>query len=259
MARHCYVLRVFTRDGQGGNPLGVVPDTFGLDDGKMQRLATELGFSETIYLSWFEGDSPAARIFTPAAEIPFAGHPLVGAAWVLLTLSPLDPDQIECAIGPVTITQENLTTWVTRPGRPPVRPVTPDLGGQARPREAVEVLLPQPYLLLQLESPAEVAASPPMTAPPWDDVYLWAWEEEGKLVRARFFAPAFGVPEDPATGSAAVALAARMRSAGVEEGELTIHQGEEMGFPSRIQLHWDAAGTSIGGSVTRDETRFVAI
>ena len=255
MARHCYVLRVFTREGKGGNHLGVVPDILGLDDQKMQRLATELGFSETIYLSWFEGKVPRARIFTPAAEIPFAGHPLVGAAWLLLNLSPMDPDGIDCAIGPVEIHQENRTTWVERPGRIVAREVEVQLSAP----EAVEVELPQPYLLLQLPSPGEVAAAPRPSIPGHDEVYLWAWEEEGRTVRARFFAPSFGVPEDPATGSAAVALAARMRLRGIEQGELTINQGEEMGHPSRIHLRWREDATAIGGTVVRDETRFVSI
>ncbi|HUO45435.1 MAG TPA: PhzF family phenazine biosynthesis protein [Acidimicrobiia bacterium] len=259
MARHCYVLRVFTRDDVGGNHLGVVTDILGLDDEKMQRLATELGFSETIYLSWFEGDIPKARIFTPGAEIPFAGHPLVGAAWVLLNLSPLDPDWIECQIGPVGIRQENFTTWIDAPAGQPVEPVAVSLDGWVEPREAVVVRMPLPYLLLQLDSPDAVHRAVPQPTGEWSEVYLWAWEEEGKSVRSRFFAPSVGVPEDPATGSAAVALAARMRWAGVESGGVTVHQGEETGFPSRIHLHWNSGITSIGGAVAKDEVRFVAI
>lgn len=256
MARHCYVLRVFTKDGSGGNHLGVVTDILGLDDQKMQRLATELGFSETIYLSWFEGDVPKARIFTPAAELPFAGHPLVGAAWVLLNLSPLDPDWIECPIGMVRIRQENFTTWIDVPSGQPVAP-EPVEGMEAL--ESVIVEMPLPYLLIQLASPEAVHQSNSPTTDTRGFVYLWAWEEEGRSVRSRFFAPAVGVPEDPATGSAAVALAARMRWAGASEGEVIIHQGEETGFPSRIHLRWDEGGCSIGGTVAKDEVRFVAI
>ncbi|HKY47158.1 MAG TPA: PhzF family phenazine biosynthesis protein, partial [Acidimicrobiia bacterium] len=75
--------------------------------------------------------------------------------------------------------------------------------------------------------------------------------------RARFFAPGFGIVEDPATGSAAVALAARLRSLGHGHGSLQIEQGEEIGHPSRINLVWGANGTSIGGTVARDEVRFL--
>jgi trans-2,3-dihydro-3-hydroxyanthranilate isomerase len=258
MARHCYVLRVFTRGEEGGNHLGVVPDVLGLDDEKMQRLAAELGFSETIYLSWFEGDRPRARIFTPTAEIPFAGHPLVGAAWVLLNLSPLDPDWIECPIGSVAIRQENFTTWIDVPFIQTTEPVEIPAMGSAL-REAVVVRLPLPYLLLQLDGPGAVEAFQPGPVGEWDEVYIWAWEEDGNVVRSRFFAPGLGVVEDPATGSAAVALAARMRHSGYNQGELTVHQGEEMGFPSRIELRWNQNTTSIGGLVMRDEVRFVSI
>jgi predicted PhzF superfamily epimerase YddE/YHI9 len=258
MPRHCYVLRVFTRDGAGGNHLGVVTDILGLDDHKMQRLATDLGFSETIFLSWFEGNMPKARIFTPAAEIPFAGHPLVGAAWVLLNLSPLDPDWIECPIGVVGISQENYTTWVHAPADQQIREVNVDLSAWVAARETVEVTLPLPYLMVQLDSPEAVHAAPVPSAE-FGEVYLWAWEEPGRVVRSRFFASALGVPEDPATGSAAVALAMRMRWAGQVEGELTIHQGEETGYPSRILLRWDQARSAIGGTVAKDEVRFVHI
>ena len=77
--RHCYVLRVFTRGGEGGNHLGVVTDTTGLADVTMQAIATALGFSETIFIDWRAVGDPRVRIFTPAAELAFAGHPLVGA------------------------------------------------------------------------------------------------------------------------------------------------------------------------------------
>ena len=88
--RHCQVLSVFTRDGAGGNPLGVITDVTGLDGAAMQAIATELGFSETVFLDSTRPGVPQARIFTPAAEIPFAGHPLVGAGWVLGAMGPGD-------------------------------------------------------------------------------------------------------------------------------------------------------------------------
>ena len=83
--------------------------------------------------------------------------------------------------------------------------------------------------------------------------YLYA--RVGDQVRARFFAPASGVDEDPATGSAAVALAAALAARGEVAGQVTIEQGEEMGHPSRIELVWDATTASIGGTVRHDEVR----
>jgi trans-2,3-dihydro-3-hydroxyanthranilate isomerase len=257
MPRHCYVLRVFTRDGEGGNALGVVTDVLGLDDAKMQRLTIDLGFSETIFLNWFEGPIPRARIFTPSKEIPFAGHPLVGAAWVLLKLGPLDPGGIECAIGPVQIRQKDELTWVDAPAGQPIAPF--DAGHDLGAIEMLEVRVPSPYKLIQVRSPSDVSAINPADLNGLGDVYVWAWEREGELVRARFFAPDFGIEEDAATGSAAVALGARMRGAGVASGDLLIHQGEEMGHPSELHLEWNPRRTSIGGNVIRDEVRFLRI
>ncbi|MGH8958732.1 MAG: PhzF family phenazine biosynthesis protein [Acidimicrobiia bacterium] len=259
MPRHCYVLRVFTRDGAGGNGLGVVTDTLGLDDHKMQLIASDLGFSETVYLKWFEGSMPKARIFTPKTEIPFAGHPLVGAAWVLINLGPVDPGGIECVIGPVRIRQTGPDTWVDAPAGQPVREIQPTLDPSITALEAVEVLMPSPYKLIQLGSPDEVAAVGPATMGGLGDVYVWAWEREGEVVRSRFFAPDFGIEEDPATGSAAVALAARMRARGAGRGSVLINQGAETGYPSRIQLTWDDSTTSIGGTVVKDEVRFLKL
>ncbi len=259
MPRHCYVLRVFTRDGAGGNSLGVVTDILGLDDVKMQQIATDLAFSETIFLSWFEGTMPKARIFTPTVELPYAGHPLVGAAWVLLNLGPIDPGGIECSVGPVKIRQVEDLTWIDGRGDQSVRTVSPDFGSGLVAIDATEVLMPAPYLLVQVGTPGEVAALGPAMVAGFGGVYVWAWTEEGRSVRARFFAPDFGIEEDPATGSAAVALAARLRHLGQPYGALTIFQGEEMGHPSRVSLAWDGDGTSIGGTVARDEVRFLKL
>lgn len=257
MPRHCYVLRVFTRDGQGGNPLGVVTDTLGLDATRMQDLATDLGFSETIFLNWFEGPRPTARIFTPQTELAFAGHPLVGAAWVLLNLGPLDPGAIDCAVGSIPIRQVGDLTWVDAPAGQPVRSLPVPAGGGGGAIELVEVEMPLAYLLVEVESAEAVKEASPGLFPSWGEVYVWALDAE--RVRARFFGRGVGVTEDPATGSAAVALAARMRHRGFGEGSLLIHQGDETGYPSRIHLTWDAARSSLGGRVARDEVRFLRI
>jgi PhzF family phenazine biosynthesis protein len=100
-----------------------------------------------------------------------------------------------------------------------------------------------------------------MVPPPiaFGQVLVWAWEDPGRVVKARFFAGEVGVPEDPATGSAAVALAAFLRTAGQAEGQVVIHQGDEIGHPSTIQLRWDADFSSIGGTVVRDEVRELEI
>jgi trans-2,3-dihydro-3-hydroxyanthranilate isomerase len=257
--RHCYVLRVFTRDGEGGNALGVVTDILGLDDEKMQRIATDLGFSETIFLRWFDEPRPHARIFTPTNEMPFAGHPLVGAAWLLLNLGPQDPGAIDCSIGTIGISADGDTTWIEVEGGQPVNLAEVDLRGWVNAKAAAVVDMPLRYLLVEVETPAEVgAASVPHDGAGFDSVYLWAWAGENKI-RARFFIPAAGISEDPATGSAAVALASYLRSEGEDDRELIIEQGIEMGHPSIIQLRWDRTRTYVGGEVQKDEVRFLSI
>jgi predicted PhzF superfamily epimerase YddE/YHI9 len=149
-----------------------------------QRVAGELGFSETVFVDELERGE--LRIFTPAAEIPFAGHPLVGTAWLLRrersavrTLRP--------PAGDVRIRYDDERVWIA--GRP----------------EWVE-----PFEYVQLGSVAEVeslAGPPPGTGM----AYCWAWEDESEgRVRARSFVPGLGIAEDEATGSAALALSARL-------------------------------------------------
>lgn len=249
MSRECEVLRVFTRGEDGGNHLGVVTDPSGLSAEQMQAIAAELGYAETIFCD-LTGEVPVARIFTPGTEIPFAGHPLVGLGWALGEVS-----TIRCGVGDVEVRQEGSRTWIRAAGDQPVTPVgDPPLDGL----EAKSVAMPIPYLLVRLEFARDVASATP---PPLSlgEVYLWAWEDPGRVVKARFFAPGVGVPEDPATGSAAVALAAWLRSEGESEGRLVVHQGDEIGFPSTIDLRWDATTTEIGGTVVSEGMRTLAI
>ena len=115
--RHCYVVRVFTVGSDGGNPLGVIPDSTGLTDDHKQAIASDLGFSETVFLDWPEGAVPVLRIFTPAVELPFAGHPLVGTAWVLNEMGP-GATAMRIAIGDVAVVPREDAMWVTLPTLP---------------------------------------------------------------------------------------------------------------------------------------------
>jgi trans-2,3-dihydro-3-hydroxyanthranilate isomerase len=254
MSRECQVLRVFTRSELGGNQLGVVTDLTGLTAEKMQAIATGLGFSGTIFCDVSE-EVPAARIFTPGTELPFAGHPLVGLGWALNDFHPGSVDRIRCGIGEVMVSREGRETWIQAPGGQPVETVDPvPLDGEV----AVSVSMPIPYLVIRLSSSRGVAE---MVPPPiaFGQVLVWAWEDPSRVVKARFFAGEVGVPEDPATGSVAVALAAFLRTAGQAEGQVVIHQGDEIGHPATIQLRWDADFSSIGGTVVRDEVRELEI
>jgi trans-2,3-dihydro-3-hydroxyanthranilate isomerase len=123
--------------------------------------------------------------------------------------------------------------------------------------------MPVPYLLIEAESPAAVSAAIPASEGTFqeigaDMIYVYAFESS-EAVRARFFAPGHGVFEDPATGSAAVALAAALRSEGQTSGRLAISQGSEIGHPSAINLEWQDERASIGGAVRKDEVRWLEI
>ncbi len=260
--RPCQVLRVFTRGDDGGNHLGVINDVTGLDDATMQIIATELGFSETIFIDWPAEKDPTVRIFTPGMELPFAGHPLVGAAWVLATLGPGTVDRIVCGVGEILFRSEGELTWVDTPLVGDVTPA-PDAAaiaaeaGLPPPVRAWRAMMPLPYLVLDLGSADAVSTAEPdipaLAAQGASMTYLVG--AEGEDLRVRFFAPDAGVPEDPATGSAASAYAAIRSFEGDPAGTLRIHQGAEMGHPSTIHLDWAPGRASLGGTVRRDEVR----
>ena len=262
--RHCYVLRVFTRGGEGGNHLGVIFDLTGLDDDQMQSIAADLGFSETVFVDASD-DPPVCRIFTPSAELPFAGHPLVGAAWVLHHLSPFSPTHLMCPVGAIAIDSDAIATRITTPANQSATHLADgDLDGLGFEHvvSAYSVTMPLPYTVVEVGSADEVARYKPVehqlaAHPHGEMLTLWARDETG--IRLRFFAPGHGILEDPATGSAAVALAAAQRQLGEPEGSFMIHQGYEVGMPSAIMLEWQGNFTSVSGEVRHDETRELEI
>jgi len=254
MPRPCSVLRVFTRDGEGGNHLGVVTELEGLDGDAMQRIAAHLGFSETVFIAI--GEVPEVRIFTPAMELPFAGHPLVGAAYHLFQ-SGVAGDRIRCGIGEINIRYVRNLTWIDVPmaqerayrdGTIFARRV-----GLRNPRSTWRVEMPLDYRIVELADAEEVAAADPDPTAFGAALGVAVYARSGTRVRMRFFAPGAGVFEDPATGSAAVALATRFASAGEPNGTASIDQGEEIGHPSRIELRWEGRTASIGGAVAVDD------
>jgi predicted PhzF superfamily epimerase YddE/YHI9 len=180
-----HVLRVFVGDGgAGGNPLGVFLDGAQVAEGERQGIAADLGFSETVFVE--DPEQGRLRIFTPKEELPFAGHPLVGTAW-LLTSEGLDVPTLRPPAGEVPVRLEGGVTFIS--GRPEWAP---------------------PYEHIELASPAEVEA---LAGPPHgqDLAGVWAWEDErAGYVRARVFPIRSGIDEDEATGAHAVRLAARL-------------------------------------------------
>lgn len=227
-------LSVFTRAGDGGNPLAVIEHT-AVPSARWQEAAAAIGYSETVFLE--PGNPPTVHIYTPGRRIPFAGHPLVGTA----SLLPAEVGSIRYDTGVAAVDREDGSVKVTVVSTGEVREAAaPSFGLSAH-----VVEMPLEYLVVECASPEVVAGIGVDDVAGYGEVYVWAWEGDG-LVRSRFFAPDVGVAEDAATGSAAVAFA---RALGRPEGAVVIHQGEEMGRPSRIELAWTGSEVTIGGAV----------
>jgi predicted PhzF superfamily epimerase YddE/YHI9 len=222
------VLRVFTdSEGNFGNPLGVV-DASTVQTQDRQRLSSQLGYSETVFVNLpAPGSTTAyARIYTPMTELAFAGHPAVGVSWWLRQRgTPIRTLQLPAGI--VQVSYDDDVTAIS-----------------ARSEWAPELAIHD------LESVDELAAASPADFP--DDIqhYLWTWTDQSKgSLRSRMFAPGLGVPEDEATGSAAVRITDYLSR------DLTITQGKG----SVIQTTWNPEGwVRVAGRVVNDGvTHFV--
>lgn len=241
-------LDVCTDTAFAGNPLAVVPDADELDERQMQTIAAELGLSETVFVI---GGAERLRIFTPTAELPLAGHPVIGVTHDLVRLGRIPGD--------------SRHVFQTQAGETPVEiggGIATMTQGEFDPGSELDPDALAPLLGL---SPADVVGAPRVCSTTGvrhafvrvgDREALRAiradlaaiaafdvadgvapWCEEGEAVLAqRFFAPRIGVPEDPATGSAAGALGALRVFEGAEPGALTVSQGEELGRPSILRV-----------------------
>ena len=284
-----HTLDVFTERAYAGNPLAVVLDADGLSTAQMQRVAAEFNLSETVFVCAprTPGALATARIFTPTIEMPFAGHPTVGTACLLADLGLLPAAAprlvLDEGVGPVPIElrREAGKPWfaqLTTAVAPETRPWDGDpaelaavLGLEAdalhlageRPRQAS---CGNPFLLVPLRQPellasirVDVQRGRALLAGQWGHAYyVYTRGYEGEL-RARMFAPDLGVAEDPATGSAAVALAGALALEAPEpDADLrwTIHQGVEMGRPSQLYAEASKRGgrvvaVRVGGYAVR--------
>jgi trans-2,3-dihydro-3-hydroxyanthranilate isomerase len=263
---------VFSDRPFGGNQLAVFPDATGIADADMQRLAREFNFSETTFV--LPPDDPACthrvRIFTPREELPFAGHPTIGTAAVLAGAEGGEPGKgqfvFEEGIGPVAVTvdQEGIRFRLRSP-----RFETAD---EAPPADAIARALALPpdaiteawyagiglrFCFVRLVS-AELVDRIVLDRAAWADgvaggwasqLYCFAGDYHHGRLHARFFAPAFGVDEDPATGSASAALAASVAHRAAEPAgtyRVQIDQGVLMGRPSELT----ATAVKEGGQIT---------
>jgi trans-2,3-dihydro-3-hydroxyanthranilate isomerase len=276
---------VFTDRRFGGNPLAVFPDARGLSDADMQALAAEFNLSETTFVLPPEDPANTARvrIFTPKAELPFAGHPNVGTGWVLAQ-GGRDRDgalRFEEIAGLVEVrvdrnaAGEPTVTTIAAPQPLSLGPEIPvetvaELAGIA-PTDVVPgahrpvlASVGNPFFIAEVTGEALTRAAPDLGAfrrasaerPEQNGriaLHLYARERGGEgRIRARMFAPLHGVVEDPATGSANAPLGALLLS--LTEGaerRYEITQGVEMGRPSLLRVHArrapDGVRATVGG------------
>ncbi|HEX2393687.1 MAG TPA: PhzF family phenazine biosynthesis protein [Solirubrobacterales bacterium] len=217
-----HVLRVFADEaGRHGNPLGVFLDGAAVPEERRQAVAHELGFSETVFVE--EAASGRCRIFTPGLELPFAGHPMVGTAW-LLAREDIAVPVLRPPAGEVAVRTEGELTFV-----------------------AARAEWSPPWELIELADPARIDALDGPLDGREDEIYVWAWRDEtAGTVRSRCWSLADGVGEDEATGSAAIMLAAELRR------DISIRQGQG----SRLLARFLGDGRAeVGGRVVLEEVR----
>jgi len=278
-----YTVDVFTEQIFGGNQLAVFPQGEGLTEIQMQKIAAEFNFSETAFILPPETNSGdrRVRIFTPTTELPFAGHPTIGTAYILGAIGaialPQDETRIilEEGVGlvPVTIlsqTGKPFYTELTSPQLPQFRDDVPTIADLAQmlSLESKDLEIPNyspqavscglPFLFIPLSNRRSLAQAQ-LQPQIWETllknswaqaVYLFCFEpeREGSDVRVRMFAPHLGVREDPATGSAAAAFGGYLgRLSPLGDGTLrwVIEQGFEMGRPSILRVETDKVAGQI--------------
>ena len=265
-------LDVFTDRRFGGNPLAVVLDARGIDDATMQSVAREFNYSETTFVLPPADPAHAARvrIFTPGGELPFAGHPTVGTAFALASLGRIGPGErdivFEEAVGPVPVSIDRHADGsihgctLTTAQSPELVEVIEDLAGAAAMLGLAASAVPSrpevwscgvPFLVVPLATVDALSAAR-LDLERWQALLgdrstqkLYPVARNGETSwRARMFAPGLGVAEDPATGSAAAALAGWLAEHAGNDGPQNweIQQGLEMGRPSAIALSYDQTG-----------------
>lgn len=281
-----YILAdVFTDRAYGGNQLAVLPDAGGLSDAQMQAIAREFNLSETTFVT--PGHGPGrfrVRIFTPGAELPFAGHPIVGTAIALRHLGRAAEELVlELKVGPVRVVLDGDRATFFRDGAPEVRAaklpgaeVAALVGAQALAGEAFEAGYGTAFTYIPLADRAAVAHAR-LRTDLWERAAPSLWGHGAYVyavtgssgaetqVHARMFAPGLGMAEDPATGSAAAGLVGSLPGPADGVHHVAITQGVEMGRPSLILGTATRAGGKVhaisigGGAVVVGEGRLLRL
>ena len=279
-----YTCDVFTETRFGGNPLAVLPNADGLSDVRMQQIAREFNYSETTFVFPPEsGQTRKVRIFTPSQEVPFAGHPNIGTAFVLATSGALGQIRSSLSVTfeekaglvPITIREEQgeITLCELKAPQPLSlgKPVAQELIASAvslSPDDIVStthepqvVSVGLPFVISEVRDLAALgrvaintngfeAIRRIVNQGLRASLYLYTRPVGGSDIRARMFAPLSGVPEDPATGSAGCAVVGLLtHHNGETNGEYSyqIAQGVEMGRPSMLMARAEKSDSIVQG------------
>ena len=254
------VIDVFTDAPLEGNPVAVFTEGAGLEDETMQRAARELNLSETVFL--FPGEAGAdarARIFTPYVELPFAGHPVLGTAFVLGERSGRDEVHLQTGSGLIRIAlqrrqgaivfgemQQPIPTWEPFE-RPDELLAALRVGGSELPIDVYDNGPRHTFVALADET-AVAKLRPDIGAlAELGSVGVSCFAESDGRVKTRMFGPGLGVAEDPATGSAAGPLAVHLARHGrTRFGQsIVIRQGVEVGRPSVLHARADGSAAAV--------------
>jgi trans-2,3-dihydro-3-hydroxyanthranilate isomerase len=258
-----HVVDVFTDRAYAGNPLAVVLDAEGLADEQYAALAREFNLSETAFPLRDGSADYRLRIFTPGSELPFAGHPSVGTAWLLHSLGRVQAGRVvqRCGAGllPLDVSADRVELTAGTPSAEELSGVAPYLralglmdgdAGTSPPRVCstglrqafVEVASSDAVRSVVPDVPGLAAAAGEGV----ETISVFAWDADARVAHSRVFTAIAGVPEDPATGSAAAAFGAWLAASGYvpadAETPYVVTQGAEIGRPSTIE----------GTVVTRD-------
>jgi predicted PhzF superfamily epimerase YddE/YHI9 len=231
MTMNVLVVRVFAdEDGRNGNELGVVLDAAGLDSALGPKLTAQLGFSETVFVDRIDADGADVRIFNPTAEMKLAGHPLVGTSRVIAEATGTQPNVLRPRLAdPVDTWREGDVTWI----------------------RANSAYAPD-FEFVQHTTPACVEGLP--VPPPEEQTHHqhWSWiDEQAGILRARTFVGRLGIPEDEATGAAAIHQAQRLAR------PLTIRQGR--GSVIHARPAQTPGWSEVGGLVVAEPARVVEL
>jgi trans-2,3-dihydro-3-hydroxyanthranilate isomerase len=251
------VYDVFTNTPFGGNPLAVFPDAQNIPEVSLQKIASEFNFSETTFV--YPPTDPAhtakVRIFTPTREVNFAGHPTIGTAVALSDLGHEGALTLELGVGPIACNVVGQTaSFTTSAALEIIAHPEPELVANAigistaqistAIHPPIQATLGLEFVFVELNTRDDLRACAPVTDafkagaavyPAGLDFAIFAYVRDGDHLDARMFAPLDNMPEDPATGSASATITALLSDIAGAPLAFNIHQGDDMGRPSRIQ------------------------